>query len=268
MRISHVHSLPESSAPSETITIDVHPEAYLDDMSLFEDRKSFMKFLFTTERIIRQSFEYEEYISHLKHRCGLNYCGVHPNQKSGDGFRIELHHTPFQLSDITSIVINKRVTLNESLKMQDIAHEVMELHYLDVVGIYPLCMLCHGQVHSEKLDPMYIPMSKVHGHPEKFAELYFDHMTESMKNKWNNLQILERGHTLIETHLPLELKKKYIYVKPFANESLEVAGTNKLIDFVKQLESDPSHVGPKLVLPSSTDGDRDSDGFFILRRTS
>ena len=262
MRIPHIHSVPvEDTTPSETIAIDVRPEQYIDDLSLFEDKKSFMRFLFDTEKIIRKSFECEEYIAHLKKRCGLDHCGVHPNLRAADGFRIELHHTPFQLSDITFIVINKRMTRGESLKMQDIAHEIVELHYLDLVGIYPLCMLCHAQVHSEKMDPMFIPMSKVHGHPEKFAELYLPYMTESMRNKWNNLQILEQGHTMIENTLPIELRRKYIYIKPYENDNLEVVGTNRLIDFMQELEKSPEHTGPKLSIPS----DRDEEGYYVLR---
>ena len=263
MRIPHiVHTRqdPSSSDPIEIVEVDIHPEQYIDDLSIFEDKKSYMKFLYTTEAIIRKSFEYEELISFIKKKHGLDHCGVHPNQDSKNGFRIELHHTPFQLSDITSIIINKRMKCGESLKMQAIAHEVMAAHYLDMVGIYPLCMLCHTQVHSEKMDPMFIPMRTVYGHPELFAEVYGPYMTDSMKNKWNNIKVLEQGHTIIEEHLPPELKRKFIYIKPFKDEPLEVVGTNKLIDFVQRLQVD------------SFDEDfedepaRDKDGYIILRR--
>ena len=266
MRIPRVYEQSKiDRAPSETVTVDVRPELYIDDMSLFEDKKSYMKFLYTTEKVIRNSFEYEDFISFLKHKRGLNHCGVHPNQKSSDGFRIELHHTPFQLSDLTSIVINKRTIRKESLKMQDIAKEVMELHYLEIVGIYPLCMLCHSQVHSEKMDPMYIPMRNVFGHPERFAELYYQYMTDSMRNKWNNIKALERGHKLIDEILPPELRKKYIYIKPYDNDSTEVIGTNKLIDFMQQLQQDtPAIVRKAEAAAPKKDPYHDSDGFYKL----
>ena len=70
--------------------------------------------------------------------------------------------------------------------MTDICHEVMELHYLGLVGLYPLCQICHAYAHPQSAhdgDDLFIPIENVFGDPEKFWELYGQYATESMHTK-------------------------------------------------------------------------------------
>lgn len=242
MRIPHINKLRLESvdkASSAEIEVAIEPSVYLDDLGLFEDKKEYIKWVIRMKKLIRDSFEYEELIYFLKRKRGMDRCGVHPNQTIWDGFRIELHHTPFCLEDIVHIVTNKRKQRGESMKMGDIAHEIMELHYLGLIGLYPLCMICHYFCHSDEGDSLFIPLENVFGDPEKFYEIYKPHITEGIQTKWNNLVQLNKGYHLITETIPVELQKKYIYVKPTGKKGkkadFEVVSTTKLVDFINEI---------------------------------
>ena len=188
--------------------------------------------------MIRDSKEYTKLISLLKYKRGMDHCGVHPNLSANSGFRIELHHTPFCLEDIVNIVTNKRLTREESMKMTDVAHEVMELHYLGLVGLYPLCQLCHTfcHRHGEMSEDLFIPIDNVFGKPEVFVDIYKEYMTDGMRTKWENIVQLNKGYDLINQHLPIELQRQYIYISvdDKGNEP-EAISTDKLISFIQDL---------------------------------
>ena len=244
MRIPHIHKLRLENVEqvASEIEVDIRPEAYLDDLGLFDDRKEYIKFVIRLKQMIRNSFELQEAISFLKRKHGMDHCGIHPNLSIPNGFRIELHHTPFCLEDIVHIIIKKRLDRGESLKMQAIAREIVEIHYLDLIGLYPLCMICHAYAHpsgDNAGNDLFIPIANVSGNPDEFYNIYKEHVTESVRTKYENIQQLNRGYTLIEENIPPELMRKYIYIKPKTPEGeksdLEVISTKKLVGFIKEL---------------------------------
>ncbi|MCM1230278.1 MAG: hypothetical protein NC489_09095 [Ruminococcus flavefaciens] len=239
MRIPHVHKLQYESAekiPEETIEVHIDPQAYIDDIGLFEDKKEYVRWIIRVKQLIRGSIEYQELISFLKRRRGMNRCGIHPNISGWNGNRIELHHTPFVLEDLVSIVTKKHLDRNESLKMTSIIREIMEIHYLGIVGLYPLCTLCHALAHSESGDSLFIPLDKVFGEPEQFVDIYKPYMTEALYAKWANIQTLNKGYTIIQNNLPLELQRKYIYIENIPEgDTGELISTNKLAQFIRDL---------------------------------
>lgn len=240
MRIPHVHKLQTVNAetPSAEIKVDIQPEGYIDDLGLFDDRKEYIKFMIRLKAMIRKSVEYTEAISFLKRKHGMDHCGIHPNVSIQNGFRIELHHTPMTLEDYCSIVINKRLKRGESLKMGMIAEEVLEIHYLDLVGLYPLCELCHHFAHSDTGDELFIPIDSVYGHPTEFIDIYGKFMPEGMATKWDNIVTLNKSYTMITNTLPLELQKQYIYIdQGDSKDTPEGISTTKLVGFINDLNS-------------------------------
>lgn len=245
MRIPHVHKYHLENVektPSKEIEVDIRPEAYLDDIEIFEDKKEYIKFMIRLKKMIRDSLEYKDLIYFLKRRRKMECCGVHPNLTVWNGFRIELHHTPFVLEDICDIVIRKRIKRKESLKMTDICREVMELHYLGLVGLYPLCQICHAYAHpqgSHDGDDLFIPIDNVFGDPEKFWDIYGQYATESMQTKYHNIQELNKGYSIIQATIPESLMRQYIYIKPKDQDGrkseLEVISTSKLVDFINEI---------------------------------
>ena len=239
MKIPAVHTLrlERADVDFECINVDIKPESYIDDIGLFEDKKEYVKWVYRLEHKIRESPEYVDLIEFMKKRRKMDTCGVHPNLHTWNGFRIELHHTPFYLSDIVHIVTNKRLETGQDLRMDRIAHEIMELHYLGLVGLYPLCQLCHYQIHDVESDPLFIPMANVYGDPNGFVNIYGKYMTQAMKTKWDTLSTLERGYTVIKNNLPIELQKKYIYIKNAADHDGEAISTKRLVDFIVELNA-------------------------------
>lgn len=240
MRIAHVHNYhtsdsdPKKIVKSSTIEVDIKPISYLEDLGVFDDEKEFFRFIVRTKYYIRKSGSYTEFIKFLKKKRGMNRCGVHPNIRGDNGFSINIHHTPLVLEDIVHIVIAKRQKMNESLTMSAIAKEVMELHYIGLVGLYPLCETCHEYAHGDTND-LFIPLDSIFGDPEKFFEIYDQFISSVMKVKFRNIQELNKGYSIIRDEIPDGLVKQYIYV---TTKGRDMVSTKALYDFIVELNKD------------------------------
>ena len=240
MRIPKVHEYRISKVKDkkekidyETIQVTLKPSEYIDDLGMFEDEKELHKFVVRTKYYIRKSYEYTKFIEFLKKYRGMYCCGIHSNITIWDKFSVEIHHTPLTMEDIIYIVINKRMKREESLKQSAIAKEVMQLHYLGLVGLYPLCDACHTYVHSDNND-LFIPFDAIYGDPESFFDIYQDFITTTMKVKFKNLQELNKGYSFIQNEVPEALIRKYILVQDSANNTR--VSTKKLQSFIQALE--------------------------------
>lgn len=222
----------DKAEKSETIEVNIKPILYLEDLGLFDDEKEFYRFIIRTKYYIRKSFEYNQLMKFLKKARGMNQCGVHPNIKMHDGFSINIHHTPLVLEDIVHIIIAKRQKKNESLTMAAIAREVMELHYLGLFGLYPLCETCHEYAHGDTND-LFIPLDAVYGEVTEFFEIYKEFISETIAHKFDNIKILNDGYTIIKNEIPESLMKKYIYVKTKGDQ--QVISTRALAAFINEL---------------------------------
>lgn len=239
MRIARIHNLRENDDHDNDsdqkdyseVVLDIKPESYHDDMEIFDDPKELHKFVVRTKFLIRHSNEYEDLMKFLKYYKGMNCCGVHNNIKSSDGFQLHIHHTPLTIEDIIYIVVNKRIKRNESLKQCEIAKEIMELHYLGLVGLYPLCETCHEYAHGDTND-LFIPLDSIYGNPVKFFEIYDEYISDAMKDKFANILELNKGYSIIERNIPDSLMRKYIYVK---TKGQEVMSQKALYDFIIEL---------------------------------
>ena len=238
MRVAHVHDFhldkSEQKTKSETLKLDIKPILYLEDLGLFEDEKEFYRFIIRLKYMIRKSREYSELMKFLKEKGGMDHCGVHPNIKWKDGFAIHIHHTPLVLEDIIHIVIAKRQKKYESLTMTAIAKEVMELHYLGLFGLYPLCETCHEYAHGDAND-LFIPLDAVKGDVETFFDIYQDYISDSIKVKFHNIQELSRGYQIIQNEIPEGLMRKYVYVE--LEGSQQLPSTTALVSFINDLSA-------------------------------
>ena len=105
------------------------------------------------EKYIRSSLEYKDLINYLKEYMDMNQCEFFHNVsgKTKKGM-IQIHHEPYDLYTITSIVMNRREKELGYIDELEVAEEVMELHYMGLVGLIPLSITAHELVHS----PLYI----------------------------------------------------------------------------------------------------------------
>lgn len=227
MRIPRVHKLrtsPLEKSKSNTIDIDLIENDTARELTeeIIDDKKEFRKMLVILKRLCRGSFEYQELMKFLKYKRGLFRCGIHQNITIWDNFNIHIHHTPFTLEDIISIVVYKRLAEDESLKMMDICNEVMMLHYLEVVGLYPLCETCHEYAHGDTND-LFIPLDVIYGDPEAFFEIYKKYIPEPLVEKFEKIRDLTQGLKKLEETIPQNLIRKYIYIKYKKHEMMSSA---------------------------------------------
>lgn len=171
-----------------------------------DDEKEMEKFIRDIETQVRRSFEYKSMIKYLREFFGMDKCAFLADVSNRDsGVRIEIHHYPFSLRDITEIVIRKRKYYNESMELQMVSKEIMELHYKLLVGLISLSETVHELAHASKL---FIPSDKVLGRFDLFVSIYkpfcdtqqlevlgrIEKYSEELENPILNTTILEQNH--------------------------------------------------------------------------
>lgn len=171
----------------DNISIKSLPEYSIQDWDLTEP-KQLVKFFYSIERIVRQSYSYKKLINFLRDHVDMNSCSFYKNINNLDTFsiHIHIHHEPFTLFDIVNIVYSKRLALHEPLTENQIAKEVMWNHYRMAVGLIPLSETVHELVHNGFL---FIPTNRVFGYYKKFYEDYEPYITDNLKRiLYNNEQ--------------------------------------------------------------------------------
>ena len=111
----------------------------------------------------------------------MNKCAFLKNVSNAETpkIKVELHHYPFTLMDITEIVYNKRAYYQESLSPRMVAKEVMELHAKGLVGLIPLSETVHELYHNGRL---FIPIDKVFGRYRVFIQYYDPFISTEQKD--------------------------------------------------------------------------------------
>ena len=176
-----------------------------------KDRDKFIK---KCEAIIRGSEEYRSWREYLKEYKDMTKCAFLPNLPIGNRRRkisIELHHEPFTLYDLVSIIMDKNIKEGEQLNYFLIAEEVMKLHYTDKVGYIPLSKTVHK---LEQLGRIFIPLQIVDGKFVDFVKEYEafipDHMMETLYKKFKMSKAIANGEIEMSTSI---LGKKLIYIE-------------------------------------------------------
>lgn len=178
-----------TSEQGSILTIPEIPEYDEDDYDL-SDPKDLRKYLSDIENIVRRSFEYREFIRYIKQWYGMAESAEFENVNGeNSGVRIEIHHTPFSLFDITSIVYEKRRFYHEDLSVFAVAKEIMELHYKFVIGLYPLSVTEHQLVHNGYL---FIPTHYVFGHYDVFRSMYEQFIDEELLDTLEEIESYSR----------------------------------------------------------------------------
>ena len=146
-----------------------------NDMDYYVDistPKSKRKFIERVKKVVRGSFEYKDYINYLKENIGLDQCIFWSNVIGGRKKRITLHmhHEPFTLEDYVRVVIKKYEMEGLELNDLDIADEVMELHYENLVGLVPVSKTAHQLIHNT--EKLFVPLNMVYGNYSEFLTRY------------------------------------------------------------------------------------------------
>ena len=223
----NLQSVEEDFREEQIIIMDDIPEFSFQDWDLFDD-KEFKKYLFSIEKDVRNSFEYKHLIKYLREYMNMNECSFYENVSNVDTtkIRIEIHHEPIDLFTIASVVYNKRVAMGESLEEEQVAKEVMYLHYTLLVGLIPLAETVHELVHNQFL---FVPTSNVMGKYKEFVDRYRPYFTTEQ------LDILDRIEDFTNAYdFNLDvLNKKYIYIDMSGSGNYKMPTAEQLVQCMK-----------------------------------
>jgi hypothetical protein len=168
------------------------------------DAKAFNTLIKNVEKHIRTSEEYKNYIGYLKEEIGLRRCAVLGNVDDSMT-AIEFHHYPFTLYDIVFIVANAKLFRKEKLSSFLMAHEILQLHYDNVIGLVPLSITVHELVHAGEI---FISLKQVFGDVNGFVEMYRDGLTEDYIDTFNKLIDRTNMNTQVDFNGVLDKGKK------------------------------------------------------------
>lgn len=178
------------SRPLESITFE---------FSGFYDDKIFDRFVKSVERLVRSDRSYSNYVGKIKEtEDNLAKDVILNNLKSSDA-TIEMHHHPFTLYDIVSIVALHNFNNNIPFTSFSLAKEVLALHYANMVGLAPMSITTHELAHLnvDKTKKRYINLTKkqVFGKYSEFAEMYKDGMTIDTRHKLAEFEEISNDET-------------------------------------------------------------------------
>lgn len=200
----------------KVIKIDNIPEFDYEEYC-YDDQDDYKKFIDDIEKEIRRSFEYEEYVQYLRDNFDMNKCSFFEgiSNKETTKIKIHLHHSPLTLYEFVVIVLDKRKFYHESLDIEDVAKEVVYIHYCLMVGLIPLCETAHQLVHNEFL---FVPTDRVLGNYKSFMEMYDPWIPVQIKQKIARLE--EYTRTYNEAENMGILQPSFVYI--------DLSGTYKL----------------------------------------
>lgn len=184
----------------------------------FESTAERTNYIKRVEKLIRASNEYRDYIRYCKENVDMDSCAFFNKvtNKNSRRIKIEVHHEPFVLYDYVDVVLEKHIQEDDSIDPMDIAEEVMELHYLNMVGLIPLSETIHDLYHHS--DKIIIPLYMVYGHYDEFIEKYKPYISAQLLEKINK----KAEQTLNVTEETFDaLKSQFLYLEVDGVEDLE-----------------------------------------------
>jgi hypothetical protein len=159
----------------------------------FFDDKVFTRFIKSVERMVRNDRSYSKYVGKIKeNEDNLAKDVVLNNLRSIDA-SIEMHHHPFTLYDIVSIVALHNFNNDIDFTSFSLAKEVLALHYANMVGLAPMSVTTHQLAHiniENKSKRKYVSLTKknIFGKYNEFAEIYKDGMTLETRQKLKDFE--------------------------------------------------------------------------------
>lgn len=212
----------------DKIEIKNIPDFDIADYDLTSDKDIF-QYLTGVERVCRNSRCYKKLVDFLRNYVDMNKCSFYKNINNIDtrSIKIHIHHSPFTLFDIASIIYSKRVAMGESLSIPMVAKEVMYCHYNMMVGLIPLSETIHELVHNGYL---FIPTDAVYGKYKEFVQQYQDYLGP-IKNTLDRLEEVTKAYDFARETKVLTMNMIYIdptgsYEFPDMNEVIEILKSN------------------------------------------
>lgn len=136
----------------------------------FDSVEEEQKFIKKCTSIIRTLPEYNEWVYFIKKIQGFDTCCI--TNENDEATKINIHHHPLPLFDITSIILENFKLNNKEFFSIDIISEVIELHFKNNIGFVPLVASLHEKYHNGCL---IIPPKFVQGNWQYILKNYYVH---------------------------------------------------------------------------------------------
>ena len=224
----------ESNLPSNISILKV-PEFETEIYNL-EEEKDYKNYIKDVEREVRRSFEYRQMVKFLRD-IGMDKCAFLKDVSNGETFdiKIEIHHYPFSLHDIVEIVMRKRNYYKESLDVEMVAKEVMELHYKTMIGLIPLSETVHELVHASRL---FIPVDRVFGRYNLFVDYYKPFCDPEQLDTLERIEKYTKEHSHLLNTTIIDMNKVNYDVKDTSYQLPDVSGEiGKLVDRMETIKN-------------------------------
>jgi len=156
------------------IYADNHPFRLSLRIKTFESEADFNKFIKKVEMQVRASLEYREWKKYIIDVLGIKTCMI-TNEKI-DEVSIEIHHHLPSLYILVKALVNKRISQQQEFCTFDIATEVIEKHFENIIGYVTIVKTLHEKFHNGFLT---IPKEFVKGNFMKFVSEYSEYLDEN-----------------------------------------------------------------------------------------
>ena len=220
MRLPKQQLLDKHPAKIEEVTVKlgVIPRAQRYDTAEWQDPKKFVKVIKKIESYIRSSYEYRAYMTYLKECLNMNSCFYlsHAHTERNGKYKIEIHHGPLTLFDITCAVFIRYFgphSIKKNPNFFKVSNAVMKAHYELKVGLIPLSVTAHELIHTGDI---FVPLDHYFGNYHAFLEEYDNYLPEEIKSmvktqerltkEWNEGSALKTPTVLTKQFTYLEIE--------------------------------------------------------------
>jgi hypothetical protein len=169
--------------------------------------KEYSSLIKSSEKLIRTSQEYSNFVYTIHEVLGLNndavFAGI--KREEGNTTKFEVDHYPFTLYELCEIVINKYIESKIQFNTFMVADEVMRLHYDGLVGVVVLSKTTHQLRHSGVI---FIDLRQVCGNFIEFVRQYNQYISPEVKERLKQLVECSKGN------IPMSVDPNLFKVKP------------------------------------------------------
>lgn len=196
---------------------------------VFANAKEYKKYVDKIERDVRGSYEYRLLIEYLKCAENMTTCAFLQNVSNIDHpeIKIEIHHSPFTLYDITDAVLRRRAHNKLPIGVWDVGLEIMWLHFMGFVGLVPVCKTVHELIHNRFL---FVPTHIVRGFYKVFVKLYDGYINPETLDALDNVEIVTEDYLKNPTdpESPVNLQMQIFNIHPTYVQYTNVNPVNEL----------------------------------------
>jgi hypothetical protein len=138
------------------------------------DERTYGKFIRAVEKAVRSNDDYKLWLEDLRDVDQLSGDAFFQNISSSDA-EIQLHHFPFNLYTVCSVITQKYMEENKKVSTFIIADKVLQEHFSNKIGLVPLTVTMHQLAHLNRLN---ITRKQIFGNWEQFYKEYTEYFSD------------------------------------------------------------------------------------------